>query len=529
MPNLSTEEPLIPVRMLNEYAYCPRLAYLEWVQSEWRDNLDTVEGSVAHQRVDHPSGSLEAEYEAYREITQAKAVSMSSETLGITAKMDLVEMEGDEVVPIEFKKARHPESGPYLSDQIQVAAQALILRDNHYAVHRAAIYYVQSKLRVEVLLTDDLIGQTLKIIDALRLLASVDNPPPALQDSPKCPRCSLVGICLPDETNLLRLVTADEPPTHNIRRLVPSLDVKHPLYLTQAGTTVGKSGDRLIVKDKGAILQEIRIRDLDHVAVFGNIQLSTQTLQSLAEHGIPVTYFSGGGWFYGHTLSAMHKNVLLRKAQYRAADQPDQALHIARDIIFGKISNCRTLLRRDGRELPDDVLRTLKSMAVRAKVADSIPSLVGVEGAAAHLYFQNFTHLLKQPQVFDWSGRNRRPPKDPLNALLSLGYALLTKQMTVCLTAIGLDPFMGFLHQPKYGKPALALDMIEEFRPLIVDSVVITVMNTGEITPAHFISRNEAVALTATGRKIFISAFERRLNTEITHPFSIIVSVTAGF
>ena len=168
--------------------------------------------------------------------------------------------------------------------------------------------------------------------------------------------------------------------------------------------------------------------------------------------------------------------------------------------------------------MPDDVLRTLKSTVVRAKVADSIPSLVGVEGAAAHLYFQNFTHLLRQPQVFDWSGRNRRPPKDPLNALLSLGYALLTKQMTVCLTAIGLDPFMGFLHQPKYGKPALALDMIEEFRPLIVDSVVITVMNTGEITPAHFISRNGAVALTATGRKIFISAFERRLNTEITHP-----------
>lgn len=518
MPTYDDEDSSIPVRILNEYAYCPRLAYLEWVQGEWRDNLDTIQGTISHQRVDQASGSLAMEQQDYREAVQAKAVTMSSDTLRLTAKMDLVETEADQVVPIEFKKARRPESGPYLSDQIQVAAQALILRDNGYAVHHAAIYYVQSKLRVDVPLTEELIGDTLRTIDSVRALSQMEVPPPALEDSPKCPRCSLVGICLPDETNLLKTMSQDEGAPPKTRRLVPSLDVKHPLYLTQAGTTLGRSGDRLIVKDHGDTLQEVRVRELDHVAVFGNIQLSTQTLQRLAEHAIPVTYFSSGGWFYGYTLSTVHKNVLLRRAQFRASDDPAAALSIARDVIFGKISNSRTLLRRDARGLPDDVLTTLKNLATHAKVADSIPQLIGIEGAAARLYFQNFSRLLKHELPFDWSGRNRRPPKDPINALLSLGYALLTKQMVVCLTAIGLDPFMGFLHQPKYGKPALALDMIEEFRPLIVDSIVMTVLNTGEVAPEHFISRNGSTALTNAGRKAFLSAFERRLNTEVTHP-----------
>lgn len=510
----------IPVRMLNEYAYCPRLAHLEWVQGEWRENLDTIEGTIAHRRVDQPQGNLDQEARELREAVQARSVSASSIALQLTAKMDVVEMAGGEVVPVEFKKARCPETGPHQSDQIQVAAQALILRDNGYTVTRGSIYYVGSKTRVEVDLSDDLISSTLHTIQSIRNMAKRDALPPPLQDSPKCPRCSLVSICLPDEINLLRLVSEDpQASLSSVRRLVPRSDEKNALYLTESGTTLGKSGERLVVKERQTVLHEVRIREVDHVAIFGNVQVSTQALHTLAEHNIPVTYFSSGGWFHTFTLGTMNKNVLLRQAQYRVADNPVRSLEIAREIIHGKILNSRTLLRRNGRAVPQEILRDLKAFATKAKLAPDLGTLLGIEGAAAHAYFSQFSTLLRSDAIgFEWASRNRRPPRDPINALLSLGYALLTKQMTVTLFAIGLDPFMGLLHQPKYGKPALALDLIEEFRPLIVDSAVITAINTHELESKHFITRNGSTALTSVGRKIFIGAFERRLNSDITHP-----------
>ena len=525
MENLSWEAEelddgnLIPVRMLNEYTYCPRLAHLEWIQGEWRENLDTIEGTIAHRRVDQPGGQLDQEKLELRESLQVRSVSMSSATLGITGKMDVVEVANGEVMPIEFKKSRCPESGPYPADKIQVAAQALILRDNGYPVQRGSIYYVGSKIRVEVALTDDLVSSTLSTIEAMKNMGDTDTPPPPLQDSPKCPRCSLVTICLPDETNLLRSIPEAVEEVSSIRRLVPHADDKNALYLTEAGTTLGKSGERLVVKERQTVLHEVRIREIDHVSIFGNIQVTTQALQTLAEHNIPITYFSSGGWFHAFTLGTMNKNVVLRQAQYRTAQDPGESLKAAREIIHGKILNCRTLLRRNGRAVPPEILRDLKALATKAKDARDLTSLLGIEGAAAHAYFSQFPAMLRSDAVdFEWVSRNRRPPKDPVNALLSLGYALLTKQMTVTLFAIGLDPFMGLMHQPKYGKPALALDLIEEFRPLIVDSTVITAINTHEIEPKHFVTRGGSTALTSIGRKIFIGAIERRLSSEITHP-----------
>lgn len=520
--DLAYSDPYIPVRMLTQYTYCPRLAYMEWVQGEWHENADTVEGTIVHRRVDRPEGSLSKEMDQdYDKLIRSRSVSMSSDAYGITAKIDLVEQSSDQVVPIEYKKAACPASGPFLSDKIQVAAQALILRDNGFAVNHGAIYYAGSRRRVDIEFSDDIIYETLQAIEDLRGVSESQTPPPVLVDSPKCERCSLARVCLPDETNLLKQMEQDETASqdsHKIRRLVPALNAAQPLYLTQPGTSLGKAGARLQVKDRGEVLTEVRLNEVDHVSVFGNIQISTQALQALMESGSPVTYFSGGGWFYGYSMGTLHKNVLLRRAQYRAADDSLQALTIAQNIIFGKISNCRTLLRRNGKGLPRDTLGTLKSLSQQTKECKSLSQLVGVEGVAARIYFEQFPRLVKQDVPFDWTGRNRRPPKDPVNALLSLGYALLTKQMTITLNAIGFDPFMGFLHQPKYGKPALALDLIEEFRPLVVDSVAITTINTGELTQSDFTLRNGAANLTTTGRRTFIRAFERRLDTEVVHP-----------
>jgi CRISPR-associated protein Cas1 len=190
-----------------------------------------------------------------------------------------------------------------------------------------------------------------------------------------------------------------------------------------------------------------------------------------------------------------------------------------------KIKNARTLIRRNAAEVPARTLERLKELASSSEDATSLDSLLGIEGTAARVYFEAYAALLKAPRdgtasglSFDFDGRNRRPPKDPVNALLSLGYSMLAKDLAITLQAVGFDPFLGFYHQPRYGRPALALDLMEEFRPLIVDSVVLSVVNTGAVKLSDFIRRGGAVTLTPSGRGRFFRAYERRMDEEISHP-----------
>ena len=237
---------------------------------------------------------------------------------------------------------------------------------------------------------------------------------------------------------------------------------------------------------------------------------------------IPVSWYSYGGWFLGHTIGTGHKNVELRTAQYARSFEPHTCLHLARRIIRAKILNSRTLLRRNwrGEERPKVLLRDLKMDADNATRASSLQTLLGIEGSAAAWYFGNFSSLLREDLgiAFDFNGRNRRPPKDPVNALLSFTYALLVRAWTNTLSGVGFDPYRGFYHQPRYGRPALALDMMESFRPLIADSTVLQVINNGEIKSKDFVISSTGVALKPNARKSAIAAFERRMAQEITHP-----------
>lgn len=508
------DAPLMPVRMLNEFTYCPRLMYLEWVEGEWRDNYETVDGRFVHRRVDEPSRTAPSLNE---EAWRTRAITLSSPSLGLIAKLDLVEGDDGHVSPVEYKRGKTPSNPNHAFDpeRVQVAAQVLILRDQGFDVEAGYLYFAVSHERVRVVMDTELTELTHRHIVAMRTAASSDFAPPVLIDSPKCPKCSLVGICLPDETALLQAVPVVSKP---IRRLIPSMDIKVPVYLTQQGTSIGKSGERLVVREHGTTLQEIKMMDIGHVAVFGNVQLSTQAIQALCASDIPITYFSSGGWFYGHTQSHGHKNILLRQAQFRVAEDQLRSLELARQFVVGKIANCRTILRRNATNV-DDTLIALKSLGAKASQSSSMDTLLGLEGAAAAAYFARFSLTFKgRAHEFDWQNRNRRPPRDPVNAMLSLGYALLSKVVAITCQSVGLDPYLGFYHQPKYGKPALALDLMEEFRPIVVDSVVLTAINTGEMTSDDFISRLGSVALTERGRKTFIGAFERRMNTEIMHP-----------
>jgi CRISPR-associated endonuclease Cas1 len=415
--------------------------------------------------------------------------------------------------------------GAYDPERVQVCVQGLILREHGYTCDSGVLYFAESKERVKVAFDEELITLTQDAVDGLRLIAVGGHIPTPLEDSPKCPRCSLVGICLPDEVNFLK--HGETPP----RPLAVVNDHALPLYVQARGAKVSKNGETLEIWVDDAKAATARLNEVSQVVLQGNIYLTSPALQELMSREIPVTWASHGGWFYGHTIGTGHKNVELRTAQYRASFDDRVCRELARGLVAAKIRNQRTLLRRNWKdgELPENLLAEFRGDIEHAERAADLPQLLGVEGNGAARYFRHFAHMIRQPEAdgdgspsADWAfafeKRNRRPPTDPVNALLSYAYSLLVRQFTVALTAVGFDPYRGYYHQPRYGRPALALDMMEPFRPLIADSVVIQVINNGEIHAEDFIRAAGSVNLTAEGRKRFLTAFERRLTHEVTHP-----------
>ena len=504
---------LVPARMVNEFEYCPRLFYLEWVQSRFEDNPDTVEGRYVHRNVDAGGGRIDDPDED-SPVRKARSVTVSSENLGIIAKADIIEGKGNKVTPVEVKRGRPPKHGPAWSPElVQICAIGLILQDNGYDCSEGQIFFAESRERVKVPFDEKLVWQTLNVLRDLKEVAGSPDPPPPLVDSPKCPRCSLVGICLPDETNLLANRT-DVPP----RRLTPRDSAARPLYVTEQGTRIGVRKGRVTVSQQKEVLQEVRLIDVSQVSIYGNVQISSQAMRAMFDQQVPVCWFSYGGWFQGIAHGLPSKHVDLRRRQVAIAAQA--GLPIAQKMIEGKIRNSRTLLRRNSRSDVKPILEQLKATADQTAEVDTVESLLGVEGVAARLYFSLFSAMLKDDKLgtFDFQGRNRRPPTDPVNCLLSYAYSLLTKDLTAVALAVGFDPYLGVFHKPRFGRPALALDLAEEFRPLIADSVVVNVINNGEIQENGFIVRAQGVALTQQGRRSFIAAYERRLDQEVTHP-----------
>ncbi len=522
-PELSGDLPLLPARMVNEYEYCPRLAYLEWVQGEWAESADTVEGRHRHRRVDTRRGDLPEPGGGgdEGERVHARSVTLSSNRLGLIARIDLIEGEGETVVPVDYKRGKRPhvEKGAYDPERVQLCVQGMLLEEHGYACVEGVLYYADSRERVRVQFEEQLREKTLNAINGLRLVAAGGQMPPPLEDSPKCPRCSLVGICLPDEVNFLRR-PAIEP-----RPLAVARDETMPAYVQARGAKVTKKGETLEVSVEGQHMSTVRLIDLSQLVLLGNVYLTTPSLHELLRRQIPVCWFSYGGWYLGHTTDTGHKNVELRTTQYRASFDPQNCRRLAREFVRAKILNCRTLLRRNWRaqEKPDRLLQDLKRDAEHALHAATTDELLGIEGAAASRYFGAFGNLIKREEdtenfAFDFTQRNRRPPTDPVNALLSFAYALLVRAWTVTLATVGFDSYRGFYHQPRYGRPALALDMMEPFRPLIADSTVISAINNGEIKPSDFLSVARNVALRDDGRKRYIATFERRMGQKVTHP-----------
>ncbi len=530
-PPKPTEEPLAPARMVNEFVYCPRLAYLMWGQAEWAETGDTVEGRRVHTRVDRPSAPLPDpdELEGDDEKVISRSLTLSSEKLGVIAKIDIAEAENGVVTPVDYKRGKRPHvpKGAYEPERVQVCLQAMLLEEHGYRVEEGAIWYAESRERVRVVLDDELRLAAREAVDGLRRTVAGGDIPPPLTDSPKCPRCALVTVCLPDEVRSLS--GTDLAP----RPIAVGTDAALPLIVQSQRARVARRGETLLITDEEQGDTTVRLNDVSDLALFGNVSITTPALTTLMEREIPVAFHSHGGWFRGITQGIGHRNVEIRTAQYRQSFDEERCLTFSRSLIAAKVVNQRTMVRRNWRGDPSErkvVLDRLNASRRSTRNAPSISTLLGIEGDSASTYFRAFADLLAPPgddedagdtgelAPFRFASRNRRPPTDPVNSMLSFGYAMLTRHCTVALATVGLDPYRGFFHAPRYGRPSLALDIMEPFRPIIVDSVVLSVVNTGEVTAGDFVIAPTGTSLTTAGRRRFVRAFERRLDQETTHP-----------
>jgi CRISPR-associated protein Cas1 len=551
--SINLAEDWATIDMVAQYAYCPRRFHLMYVEGHWEDNIHTLEGKDVHRRVDRvdqllpeavPQPSPETQVELTPTINQgcdeapviARSVSLGSDEVGLMGKLDLVsaDPEGGEAVPVETKKSRVPNTPErsYPPERVQLMAQGLLLRAHGYRCEHGYLYYAGSRQRVRIDFTAELEGVTRETIAAVRAARSSTVLPPPLDDSPKCWGCSLCGICLPDETLALRRDTAAEtsapidPQTAgaDIRRLYAARDHATPFYVQEQGTRVGKTAERLTVTDREKkSVGFARLVDVSHVVLMGNVQISAQALHLLMEHEKPVIHLSTGGWFHGISHGPGPGHAYARQAQYQAAADPVRCVSFAGELVRSKIHNQRVLLQRNARTAAAQ--SSVEKMAQHLREFDrvgthTLSGLLGWEGRGAALYFASFQDMLKSGDLgdFAFTSRNRRPPKDPVNALLSFSYALLAKECAAALLGEGLDPWWGLYHQPRHGRPALALDLMEPFRPIIADSVVITAVNTGMVRPTDFLANANGCALESSGRKNFLKAWEQRLNQLYTHP-----------
>lgn len=300
------------------------------------------------------------------------------------------------------------------------------------------------------------------------------------------------------------------------------------LFVQTQGAYLGKDGETVRVKVENEVKLTVPLHHLQGIVCFGRISVSPALMAAAAERDLTISYFSESGRFVARVVSATSGNVLLRREQYRRADDPESCLKIARAIIAAKIQNARVNVLRGARESssPEDV-EQLKRAADRMACsldtlakAETLDSARGCEGDAARVYFEAFNGLIRQQRdSFFMTERSRRPPRDPLNALLSFGYAILTHEMAGALESVGLDPAVGFLHVDRPGRLSLALDLLEEFRPLLADRLVLSLINLRQVKAAGFESQpGGAVLMDATTRKTFLTALTQRKRDEVAHP-----------
>ena len=506
-----TDEMILTVEQARRFLFCPRQLHLSRTASEselraWKDR------------------------EAFDELpawpsppAPVEDVEILSNELPVSGSLRAIREDGA-WCPALWHGTPPSISGIWPDHEQECALATRLLRDQGCEVGPAHVFYRgETHTRRYTASEEQLDRIPLLLASAVETLTQPDPPPP-FEDSPRCGTCSLVGLCLPDETLDMGMTGG----THRVpTRMLTPRDDALPFHVQEQGAKVGRSGETLVVTKSGKVLAEVLLKDLSQLVIHGNVFVTAQTIHLLANTGIPLVHLSTGGWFYGITQGLSGGDVALRQRQYALTGSPEARLPFARLFVTGKIANQRSQLRRNGRDVPEHILDAMSQLEKRASTEPDIDSLRGLEGMAAHHYFASFDRMLRpRPGTWDaeslpqlrFEHRNRRPPRDPVNALLSYAYAILAKECTVAVAGAGLDPLAGFFHAARPGRPSLALDLMEEFRPVAADSAVATALNTGMVGPDGFQHIGEACWLSPAGRKGIIQAWENRLDQLATHP-----------
>jgi len=510
-----THEPLIRVMALHALAYCERLFYLEEVEEIRVADFAVYAGRTLHEelRQDEEDGG------------QWISMKVASEALGLVGKTDSLRRRDGRLIPYEHKRGRAMREGKtpcaWPSDALQIAAYGMLLEEETgQAIPEGRVRYHGDNLTVRVPLDITARERVLNaIVRARELRASPDRPPVTKNDR-FCIRCSLAPVCLPEEERL-----ASDPLWEPIRLFPPDREVK-TIHVTQHGARVSRAGDTLKVVVNENETREFPVHDVGAIVLHGYPQITTQALHFCAHNEISVHWLSAGGRYITGT-AAGSGTVQRRLRQYRALSEEATCVNLARRLAMAKVENSLRYILRATREEGRDTseiaaaIEILRQSLKRAAHAEDRDSLRGHEGVAGRAYFSALGALLRKevPEEMRFNSRNRRPPRDPFNALLGFGYALLYQAVLQSIVAVGLEPSLGFFHTPRSSAHPLVLDLMELFRLPIWDIVVVGSVNRMQWdAAADFSVTKDHVWLSDAGRKKAIELFERRLAETWKHP-----------
>ncbi|NJK35253.1 MAG: type I-MYXAN CRISPR-associated endonuclease Cas1 [Oscillatoriales cyanobacterium SM2_2_1] len=502
----------IRVSALHALAYCERLFYLEEVEELYTQNPEVFAGRRLHAELEKQEG------EEWEELF------LESDELGLRGKVDALRERDGRVIPYEYKRgksARDAQNKPeaWESDRLQILAYAYLLEMSlGISIPEGRIRYHADNVLVKVPVDEEGKEKVREAIARANELKNSPLRPPVTTNERLCARCSLAPVCLPEEARL------NHDKEWKPIRLFPEDDDRPIIHVLEPGASVGRTGDQLKITRRDQPVELLPVQQTGQVVLHSFSQISTQALHFCADREIGVHFISGGGRYVG-SFDSRQGSIHRRIRQFSALSDEKMALELSKQLVTCRGQSQRKFLMRSARSKKHEAIRSaiyqLKVMLKQVSGAKSLASLLGMEGNMAALYFSAFPYLLSSdlPVELQFTGRNRRPPKDCCNSLLSFGYALLLKDVMNAILAVGLEPALGFYHQPRTQAPPLALDLMEIFRVPLIDMPVVASLNRGQWHVLEdFERRGEAVWLNDSGRKKFIKIYESRKQESWKHP-----------
>ncbi|OKH24705.1 type I-MYXAN CRISPR-associated endonuclease Cas4/Cas1 [Chroogloeocystis siderophila] len=498
---------------LHAFAYCPRLFYLEEVEELYTQDAAVFAGRQLHEKIEQ------------QEDEEWLDLYLEDEILGLRGRVDALRTRDGQTIPYEHKRGRcyRDDNKPQAwdSDKLQILAYCCLLEAAlGIVVSEGRIRYHADNVLIRVPLDEQGRQWVKDSIQQAKQLRKSAYRPPVTSNEHLCTRCSLSSVCLPEEARL-----AHNKEWHPLR-LFPQDDEREVLHILEPGTRVGRTGEQLKISRRDQADEKVSVGQVSQVVLHSFAQISTQAVHFLAYKDVGIHFVSGGGCYIG-SVDTRVGSIQRRIRQYQALSQSDFCLELARKLVNCRGEGQRKFLMRGKQKSKSDKVELEQAIAQMKAVLKQVPqvqsleSLLGIEGNLAALYFGVLSQLLAPdtPDLLKFSGRNRRPPKDRFNALLSFGYSLLIKDVMNAILTVGLEPALGFYHQPRTQAPPLALDLMEIFRVPLVDLIVVTSINRNQWdVDADFEVRGQQVWLSDRGRRKFISIYEQRKSESWKHP-----------